>query len=320
VNVTYVYQLSNNGCTGSAYNVVVTVNPSPVARTRNITATLDANGAVTITPQQVDNGSVGYCGSLQYSIDKSSFTCANIGANTVTLAVTDAAGNRSTGTATVTVADLTGPVISGASASPNVITNATSKMVNVVINYAASDNCGSVTTTLSVRSNEAQSGLFKRDRSPDWTILSNNMVQLRAELDPAGSGRIYTITITSTDARGNRSIREVQVSVPTSALSNLIAGNKDLMEELIGTEEQPLRVTVLPNPSSSYFTVMPTSGSKQPMTMRILDAGGRMIETKTGVQANGSLQIGHLYRPGTYVIETIQGKQRVFSRIIKTAP
>jgi hypothetical protein len=193
-------------------------------------------------------------------------------------------------------------------------------MVNVVVNYTASDNCGAVTTTLSVRSNEAESGLFKRDRSPDWTILSNNMVQLRAELDPAGSGRVYTITITATDSRGNRSIREVQVSVPTTALSNLVAGNKVLMEELIGTEEQPLRVTVLPNPSSSYFTVMPTSGSKQPMTMRILDAGGRMIETKTGVQANGNLQIGHLYRPGTYVIETIQGKQRVFSRIIKTAP
>jgi hypothetical protein len=143
---------------------------------------------------------------------------------------------------------------------------------------------------------------------------------LRAERDPAGTGRIYTITITATDSRGNRSIKEVQVSVPLTTASNLVAGNNDLMEEVIGMEEQPLRVTVLPNPSSSYFTIMPTSGGKQPMTMRILDAAGRMIETKTGVQANGSLQIGHLYRPGIYVIETMQGKQKVFSRIIKTAP
>jgi hypothetical protein len=58
INVSYVYQLSNNGCSSSSpYTVTVTVNPSPVARTKNISVNLGTGGTVSITPQQVDNGS-----------------------------------------------------------------------------------------------------------------------------------------------------------------------------------------------------------------------------------------------------------------------
>jgi hypothetical protein len=108
VNVIYVYRLSSNGCNSEPYNVVVTLNPSPVARTKNISVNLDASRTVVITPQQVDNGSTGSCGTLQYSLDKTQFGCANIGNNTVTLTVTDAAGNRSSANATVTVTDANG--------------------------------------------------------------------------------------------------------------------------------------------------------------------------------------------------------------------
>jgi hypothetical protein len=109
INVSYVYQLSNNGCSStSPYTVIVTVNPSPVARTKNISVNLDASRTAVITPQQVDNGSTGSCGTLQYSLDKTQFSCANIGNNTVTLTVTDAAGNRSSANATVTVTDANG--------------------------------------------------------------------------------------------------------------------------------------------------------------------------------------------------------------------
>jgi lysophospholipase L1-like esterase len=322
VNVTYVYRLSSNGCSSGPYNVVVQVSPSPLARTGNITAVLNSSGSVTITPQQVDNGSVGYCGSLQYSLDKTQFTCANIGINTVTLTVTDGAGNKSSATATVTVTDQTAPVITGASASPNVLSNTApnAKMVNVTLNYSTADNCSGTTVTLSVRSNEPESGLFKQDRSPDWNILSNQLLQLRAERNPAGTGRIYTITITATDARGNRSTREVLVTVPAPAASSIFGGAKDLQEELLENAESNLRLSVSPNPSSSFFLLRAKSGSTQPVTLRILDVAGRLVETKASIPANESVQIGQLYRPGTYVIEAIQGGQKALFRIIKTAP
>ena len=67
------------------------------------TATLDATGSVSITAADVDNGSSDACGIASLSVSPDTFTCDNLGANTVTLTVTDNNGNVSTCTTTVTV-------------------------------------------------------------------------------------------------------------------------------------------------------------------------------------------------------------------------
>jgi hypothetical protein len=78
---------------------------APVAVCQNITVGLDVNGAVAITAAQVDGGSSDNCGTdlLTYTIDQTTFTTA--GSYTVQLTVTDASGNSSSCTATVTVQD-----------------------------------------------------------------------------------------------------------------------------------------------------------------------------------------------------------------------
>ncbi|MBC5773665.1 cadherin-like beta sandwich domain-containing protein [Pontibacter sp. KCTC 32443] len=75
----------------------------PTAIAKNISVTLDANGAATITPEQVNNNSTDNCGIQNIALSKTSFSCENVGANTVTLTVTDKSGNTNTATATVTV-------------------------------------------------------------------------------------------------------------------------------------------------------------------------------------------------------------------------
>jgi hypothetical protein len=85
--------------------VTVLDKQAPVAAARNVTVAL-VNGQATITPTQVNNGSSDNCTSaatLGLSLDKTTFTCANIGPNTVMLTVTDASGNQRTAPATVTV-------------------------------------------------------------------------------------------------------------------------------------------------------------------------------------------------------------------------
>src|SRR4029079_8884042 len=101
----------NNGnvstCTST---VTVQDNVAPVALCQNITVQLNASGAASITASQIDNGSSDACGIQSMTVSPNSFTCANVGANTVTLTVTDNNGNVSTCTSTVTVQDNVAPV------------------------------------------------------------------------------------------------------------------------------------------------------------------------------------------------------------------
>ena len=91
--------------------VTVEDNANPTATCQAFTAYLDASGNATITAADVDNGSADACGgAVSLSIDVSTFTCANLGANTVVLTATDVNGNSSSCNATVTVEDNVAPI------------------------------------------------------------------------------------------------------------------------------------------------------------------------------------------------------------------
>ncbi|MDC8001958.1 HYR domain-containing protein, partial [Aequorivita todarodis] len=95
-----------------SFMVTVVDNEAPVAVCQDLTVDLDpVTGMATITGADVDNGSTDNCGIASLSLDISSFDCSMTGANTVTLTVTDNAGNSSTCTSTVTVQDVTAPEV-----------------------------------------------------------------------------------------------------------------------------------------------------------------------------------------------------------------
>jgi hypothetical protein len=118
---------------------------------------------------------------------------------------------------TLNVQDTTPPVISGVSVTPTSIWPPNHEMVDVTVSYTATDTCGgNVTTALSVTSNEAVNGPGDGSTSPDWEIVGANAVRVRAERSGTGTGRIYSITITATDASGNVTTQTVPVYVPHS--------------------------------------------------------------------------------------------------------
>ncbi len=100
----------NNGNT-STCTATVTVEDTtdPQALCQDITIALDPSGNASITAGQIDDGSNDACGIASLSLDETAFDCSEVGANTVTLTVTDNNGNTSTCTATVIVEDNTGP-------------------------------------------------------------------------------------------------------------------------------------------------------------------------------------------------------------------
>ena len=120
-------------------NVVDTTAPNVVCQ--NISIELSSNEAVSISADDINNGSNDYSGISELSIDQSTFDCSNLGDNQVVLSVTDNYGNIGQCTGIVTVIDVVDPVI-----ACNNITITLENMFAEIsiedIDNGSSDNCG----------------------------------------------------------------------------------------------------------------------------------------------------------------------------------
>ncbi len=78
---------------------------APTAIAKDIVAKLDATGNVIVNASSVDNGSTDDCGEFitNFSLDKSLFTCDDLGVNAVVLTATDSEGQTATATANITI-------------------------------------------------------------------------------------------------------------------------------------------------------------------------------------------------------------------------
>jgi Secretion system C-terminal sorting domain len=393
---------TSSSSSGSA-RYEVTLNQAPVAFCKDATIYLNANGQASIVPATINNGSNDPDGTfLNYGLSKSSFTCANIGANNVALTVTDNHGATSTCIAVVTVIDNTIAVItcpaniivscaanvpsvntasvtatdncpvtvthvsdvitnqtcasrftltrtykatdaSGNNVScqqvinvlddqPPVITNASTnifslwpanhKMKDVVVNYNTFDNCSAVTTTLSVSSNEPVNGTGDGDTAPDWEIVNNRLVKLRAERAGNGKGRIYTITIKATDGCNNSSTKVVLVyvnhnnDVTATRTPNTQEASKTKLKEVNIVEG--LQFVATPNPTNNQFSIyIKSSNNKDKISMQVFDILGRRIELRNHLQTGTSIMVGDKYKEGAYFIRIMQGNEYKVIKVIK---
>jgi hypothetical protein len=138
------------------------------------------------------------------------------GEHTITLTVKDIHGDVATDTVTIEVADQTAPTITSLTATPNILGPPNHAMTPVTLVPVVNDACDAAPQTriAAVSSNEPENGLGDGDTAPDWEITGDLSLNLRAERSGTGTGRIYTITVESIDAAGNRSTRDVTVTVP----------------------------------------------------------------------------------------------------------
>lgn len=135
----------------------------------------------------------------------------DLGIHDIDLTVSDPSGESDTDGVTIMVEDTLAPEISKVVANPNVLWPALWQMVNVRISVSAIDACSAQSSCriIGVRSSEPPLlGI------PDWQIIGDLRVLLRAKRTSVLDGRIYTITIECTDAYGNVSTDEVEVRVP----------------------------------------------------------------------------------------------------------
>lgn len=268
--------------------------------------TLDTACAVTLpdyTTQALVNGQTNAPGIVVTQAPAAGTIIHGSGAITIVLTATDAGGNASSCEFTLTIQDSIAPLITSVSTHPAEIWPPNLQMKEVTLDYTATDNCGTVTTSLSVTSNEPVTGGLYGNLAPDWVVVDEHHVKVRAERGVFGNGRIYTITITATDASGNTSTQQVPVRVPRIP--------NDPFPDGI------LTVKTFPNPSPYQFYVLTLSTSQQPLSIMVTDNTGSAIESRTGLAANGLLTLGAGYRPGIYYLQVKQGNNVQTVKLIK---
>jgi PKD repeat protein len=180
------------------FTVTATDQTVPVTVTKNITVQLDAEGSVNITPSQVDNGSTDNVGIATLGLSKSSFNCSNVGANTVTLTVTDASNNSSNATAIVTVQDNVAPIVLTLNKTIQLSASGNASITAADINNGSSDNCGIASVVLS-----------------------------KTSFDCSNFGA-NTVTLTVTDIHGNVSTATAIVTVQDNVAPIVVAQNKTI--------------------------------------------------------------------------------------------
>ncbi len=110
--------------------------------------------------------------------------------------------------------DMTPPVLS-ISATPNTLWPPNHRFVTVTLTIAASDECSAVSVSAPVvSSNEPVNGIGDGNTEPDWIVTGPTTVQLRSERAGPGSGRVYTIGVTATNAIGLVTSASTVVIVP----------------------------------------------------------------------------------------------------------
>lgn len=103
--------------------------------------------------------------------------------------------------------DTTPPTIQSVTANPSSIWPPNKKMVPVALTVNATDVSGVASTKIiSVSSNETGSG--------QWQVTGNLTLNLQADRNGNGTGRIYTITVQCKDSFNNASTKTVTVRVP----------------------------------------------------------------------------------------------------------
>jgi hypothetical protein len=174
---------------------------------------------------QLDVTATDDCGMPQVICDPSADSPFPVGTSNTTCTAVDAAGNTDSGSFDVTVEDVEPPVINVFPVPvtlwpPNhqYVTFAAADLVESV-----TDNCEDISSVSLVITGAVSSepdndiGVGDGNTTEDIVITTGGRsVQLRAERQGTGSGRLYTVTLKATDGWGNESEATVEVVVPHS--------------------------------------------------------------------------------------------------------
>jgi hypothetical protein len=265
----------------------------------------------------------------------------NLGTSTITWTVTDVNGNRQTGETTVTVGStLTATIPEAKAMSRGVALN------TVYLGYAPAgcltlsaqvsggsgvyqykwstgattasiQVCPTVTTTYGVTVTDAQGCSQKAARQVQVVDVrcgtKNDKVALCHKDAKGGSS---TVCVKKADVNSHLLHGDYLGGCSGAGAPSRVA-SQDSRPGQEG-DSDGLTVQVLGNPAPDHFTLVTRTHSTLPLALRVMDAAGRLIETREKVSVEGAIRLGEGYRSGIYFVEITQGPQRATLKLLKS--
>ena len=261
VGITTVTLTATNSCgtVSCTFTVTVTDNQAPTVLSQHITVSL-SGGTAYITPSQVNNGSTDNCGIASMSVSPDHFDCTNVGINTATLTVTDVNGNVNSGTAIVTVKDVTAPTVVTQNISVNLNSAGSATITADDVNNGSADECGIASRSVSPNSFTCS------------TIGPNTVILTVTDIN--GNVNTGTAIVTVKDVTTPTVVtKNISVNLNSAGVATITAADVDNgSNDYCGIANK----TVSPN-SFSCSTIGPNS-----VTLTVTDVNGN-INTGTSI-------------------------------------
>jgi hypothetical protein len=126
---------------------------------------------------------------------------------------------------------------------------------------------------------------------------------------------IYSITI----ATGTATLFIDKLSITVNYTDNNVSSSQTSTALLQRDSRYggEFNVRVLNNPCRTAFGIQLLSPSTEPISLRVTDSHGRLIEFSQKISANQVYNLGEKYFPGVYYAEITQGKARKILKLVK---
>ena len=302
--ITFSYDPQTHIISSSPYNNISTIIQCP----DNISVNNDPGvcGAIVSYPEiEVTADCGGEIPSIIQTGGLPSGSFFPVGITTNTFVLIKTTGEEISCSFDVVVTDTEPPLISNLNQNYEPLWPPNHKMVPVFIEYLVSDNCNITSTELSILSNEPENGHGDGNTTPDWEILDEHNVLLRAERSGKGNGREYYITIKVTDSSGNLTEQLVTVSVPRDR------GKKG--QDIFETDLSNDKYILYPNGADDIINLKgPKTTSNSPYV--IYDMLG--IVKMQGTIGNDLIEVNTL-KAGIYILKFETDNEYVFKKFIK---
>ncbi|HAV54102.1 MAG TPA: hypothetical protein DCX41_04105, partial [Aequorivita sp.] len=178
-----------------------------------LTIQLDTTGQAILNAADIDGGSTDNCGIANISVSPNTFTCAEVGPNTVTLTVTDVNGNSASCTSTVMVEDNIAPTAICQNITVQLDANGNATITPAEVDGGSNDACGIASTSIDITTFDCSN---VGANNVVLTVTDNNgnvstctaVVTVEDNVAPTANCQNITVQL---DANGNATITPADV-------------------------------------------------------------------------------------------------------------